>query len=169
MRVHACRGAGTDESQKPLFMDRLTRKMPEGAARRALPRPEEVGAVAGQMQEAMHRVTLEARRDVLGARHPDTMDAIYSLTYFLSGKGRLEEAAPLYREALEALREVLGARHTDTLGTMSNLKAMLKDQGKLDEAEPLCREALEGYREVKGSRHRITLIAVTNLAILLHD
>jgi len=125
----------------------------------------------GRLDEAepLCREALEAAREVLGSRHPNTLVSMNNLAMMLSGQGKLDEAEPLYREALEARREVLGARHPDTLGSMHNLGGVLKDQGKLDEAEPLCREALDGYREVLGERHPMTLNQLANWADVLRS
>ena len=51
--------------------------------------------------EPLLREVLEAQREMLGARHPDTLASINSLGMLLYDKGELAAAEPLLREAKE--------------------------------------------------------------------
>merc|ERR1719424_1980044 len=75
--------------------------------------------------EALLREALEARRETLGDRHPNTLISINNLGLLLKKQGDLDGAEPLLREALEAQRETLGDRHPDTLSSISNLGGLL--------------------------------------------
>ena len=59
--------------------------------------------------EPLLREALEARREVLSERHPNTLTSINDLATLLQAKGLLDEAKTLYEEALKARREVYGA------------------------------------------------------------
>jgi CHAT domain-containing protein/Flp pilus assembly protein TadD len=116
--------------------------------------------------EPLYRQALQASREVLGVRHPDTIEIINDLAYLYQMQGRSGEAEPMYREALQASREVLGPRHPTTLGILSNLAAHYKEEGHYAEADPLLLEALQASREVLGSRHPQTLSTLSNLAFV---
>ena len=111
--------------------------------------------------EPLNREALEARRETLGNRHPDTLISINNLGQLLQAKGDLTAAELLYHEALEVKRETLGNRHPSTLSSINNLGALLQAKGELAAAEPLLYEALEVHR---GSRNPTTLIVTNNLA-----
>jgi tetratricopeptide (TPR) repeat protein len=51
--------------------------------------------------EKLGRETLQARRRVLGAEHPDTGDAVYTLAVIEEHEGRRDEALKLLRQAIE--------------------------------------------------------------------
>ena len=63
-------------------------------------------ASQGRTEEAepLLRETLQLRREVLGPRHPDTLQSINTLAFLYRSQGRHGEAEPLYREALETAR-----------------------------------------------------------------
>jgi len=60
--------------------------------------------------EALYREALEAQRETLGDRHPNTLTSINNLGRLLAAKGDLDGAEALYREALEGQQETLGGR-----------------------------------------------------------
>ena len=123
-------------------------------------------------KEVLLREALKAQREMLGARHPDTLKSICKLSKLLQDKGDLrrreicrlatseharhheqlrrlkgdlDAAEPLLREVLEAQREMLGARHPNTLASINSLGMLLYDKGELAAAEPLLREAQEWW------------------------
>ena len=148
-------------------------------------------------KEVLLREALKAQREMLGARHPDTLKSICKLSKLLQDKGDLrrreicrlatseharhheqlrrlkgdlDAAEPLLREVLEAQREMLGARHPDTLASINSLGMLLQDKGDLLAAmELLLREVLEEQREMLGPRHPDTLASINSLGMLLHD
>ncbi|CAK0820164.1 unnamed protein product [Prorocentrum cordatum] len=107
------------------------------------------GDLAGA--EPLLREALQASREVLGDRHPDTLTSVNDLAMRLQAQGDLAGAEPLLREALQANREVLGDRQPNTL------------------TSPLFREALQARREVLSDRRPRTLTSVNNLAMVLQD
>jgi hypothetical protein len=67
---------------------------------------------------------LEASRETLGDRHPETLLSISNMGQLLQAMGQLEEARPLYEEALHASREVLGDRHPETLTLLESINTL---------------------------------------------
>ena len=67
---------------------------------------------------------LELQKEVLGARHPDTLMAMENLAATWWQQGRYNEAEQLQVEVLELRKEVLGATHPDTIRAMTNLAEM---------------------------------------------
>jgi hypothetical protein len=74
----------------------------------------------------IHRETLEARRRVLGAEHPDTLMSAHNLAGVLGQQGEFSEAAEIHRETLEVQKRVLGSRHPHTLLSARKLGIALK-------------------------------------------
>ena len=64
----------------------------------------------GQLKEArpLLEEDLQASRETLGDRHPDTLISVGNLALLLQEMGLLEEARPLCEEALRGRRETLG-------------------------------------------------------------
>jgi hypothetical protein len=54
---------------------------------------------------------------LLGADHPDTLDARHSLAKVLLAQGNHADARAVFTHVLAARRRVLGAHHPDTLET----------------------------------------------------
>ena len=52
--------------------------------------------------EAMEREVLEAEREVLGPRHPETLETMSNLASTLAEQGKRAEAEAMQREVLEA-------------------------------------------------------------------
>jgi len=123
----------------------------------------------GKLEEArpLYEEALQASRETLGNRHPNTLRSIGNMGLLLMDMGKLEEARPLLEEALQAKRETLGERHPSTLVSIGIMGLLLKQMGKLEEARPLSEEALQAQRETLGDRHPGTLISISNMATLL--
>ncbi|KAH6714712.1 P-loop containing nucleoside triphosphate hydrolase protein [Leptodontidium sp. MPI-SDFR-AT-0119] len=114
--------------------------------------------------EQLDTDVLELRKDVLGAKHPDTIRAMASLAATWWQQGRSNEAEQLEIEVLELRKEVLGAKHPDTIKAMANLAATWRQQGRSDEAEQLETEVLKLQKDVLGAKHPDTIRAMANLA-----
>ena len=57
---------------------------------------------------------LQARRETLGDKHPDTLVSIWSVCLLLQRQGEEEEAKSLCREAVDGAKAVHGAGHEHT-------------------------------------------------------
>jgi hypothetical protein len=80
------------------------------------------------------------RREVLGARHPDTLTSVNNLGVFLRVRGRYGEAEPFYGEALQAMHDVLGLRHPQKLLTQGNIAMLLVNLDRRAEAVRMLRQ-----------------------------
>jgi CHAT domain-containing protein/Tfp pilus assembly protein PilF len=117
--------------------------------------------------EALFRKALEARRAVLGGRHPETAESLNGVALCQQAGGRAGAAEPSYRQALATCRAALGERHPVTATVLNNLALCLKATGQVAQAEPLARKALAIRRAVLGGRHTDTAQSYNNLATCL--
>ena len=96
------------------------------------------------------RRALEGEREVLGPRHPSTLNSVNNLASLLKKQGKYDEAEPLYREALKVWRETLGDRHPLTLAYMNNLGNLLQDMGDAANVHEWFREFCETNEPATG-------------------
>jgi tetratricopeptide (TPR) repeat protein len=108
-------------------------------------------------------------RELLGPRHPDTLQTMNNLAATLTALGELKAARALFEQALEARRELLGPRHPDTLQTIGNLASVARRLGDLSEARDLKTEVLAARRELLGPEHPATLSTMASLAVTLRE
>jgi tetratricopeptide (TPR) repeat protein len=92
--------------------------------------------------EAVSRQAVARRRDLLGARHPQTLSSQRQLADILSGRGRPAAALPLYREVLRVQTEVLPKGHRLTLLSARGLGEALTALGERTEAVRVLEAAL---------------------------
>ncbi|SCO12762.1 uncharacterized protein FFE2_12681 [Fusarium fujikuroi] len=108
------------------------------------------------------------RREVLGEKHPDTIDSMASLATTYHAQGRYKEAESIYREVLELRREMLREKHPDTISSLEDLATTYHAQGRYREAEGIYREVLELRREMLGEKHPDTIWSMADLAVTYH-
>ncbi|XTI92812.1 purine and uridine phosphorylase [Cenococcum geophilum] len=123
----------------------------------------------GRYKEAIGPIeeALQARIEVLGNEHPDTLMSINDLGRVLSKQGNYKAAEEMNRRVLEGREKALGKEHPDTLTSVNNLALMLQHQGKYKAAEEMNRRALERREKALGKEHLDTLTSVSNLASVL--
>lgn len=80
---------------------------------------------------------LEARKQLLGPDHPDTLTSMANLAKTLQFQGRLNEASALLCPAVESSKRVLGLEHPHTLQGSNELILLYHALGRLDEAGAL--------------------------------
>jgi tetratricopeptide (TPR) repeat protein len=107
---------------------------------------------------------VEARRQTLGADHPDTLTSMHDLAVTYSTLGRRDEAIKLLESNITMRRAVLGPDHRDTLKSMYNLATSLLYQGRREDAINLLSDTLAAQRRVLGSDHLDTLRSINGLA-----
>ncbi len=110
---------------------------------------------------------LEARRELLGEAHPDTITTLSSLGRLHQNQGRYHQAETIHRRVL-ALRE--NGDDVDLLAVSQSLGLLaevLLDQGAYEEAEPAYRRALEIRSESLGEEHPQTVQSLGDLGSLL--
>ncbi len=115
------------------------------------------------------RKSLEIRRAVRSAGHPEIASSLAKLAELLLAQNKLAEVEPLVRESLEIFRAALPAGHPNIADGLNNLATLLLGQNKLAEAEPLYREALEIYGAFHPAGHPEIAKSLNNLAVLLYD
>ncbi len=79
------------------------------------------------------------RRQLGGARHPDTVRSMAELATTYHVLGRYEEAEKMKVEVLALRREILGDKHPDTVESMASLAATYHALGRYEEAEKISR------------------------------
>ena len=82
----------------------------------------------GKLEEArpLYEEAVQARRETLGDRHPDTLTSISNMGSLQQEMGKLKEARLLYEEAVQGSKETLGDRHPHTLIFTEHLDFLLK-------------------------------------------
>lgn len=125
------------------------------------------GAYA-QADAAYHDV-LHARERVLGADHPDTLNARYGIARMAAARGRYDDAEAAYRQVLQARERVLGADHPDTLNARYGLARIAAAQGRYGEAEAAYREVLAAEERTLGTDHPDTFRARYGIARMVGD
>jgi len=121
--------------------------------------------------ETLYRHVLGERETLLGASHPDTLDAAHYLPKMLNKLDKRDEAEPLYRRAIPWLETELGENHASTFKSVRILAELLGKQGMEagDEALSLSRRALAGHASSLGDTAEQTKDAAESLAVMLHE
>ena len=101
---------------------------------------------------------------LLGADHPDTLNARANVAYAYRAAGRSAEALPLLERTLADYERLLGADHPDTLTSRNNLAMAYNDAGRLAEALPLFERTLADSERLLGADHPNTNLVRKNLA-----
>jgi tetratricopeptide (TPR) repeat protein len=120
----------------------------------------------GHLEEAEVVLTKarQAREQLLGADHPDTLASLNNLAALYQARGRYDDAEALYKQVIEDSRQKLGADHSLTLASLNNLAELYQARGRYDKAETLCKQVVEGYRQKHGPEHPLALTSLNNLA-----
>jgi tetratricopeptide (TPR) repeat protein len=109
---------------------------------------------------------LEGRRRVLGAGHPDTINATHNLATVYDGLHQYDRAEPLFHEALDEHRRVQGPQHPSPANTLFALGKMYAAQGRYRDAELALVEAYDVRLQAYGSEHPSTQEVVLTLTQL---
>ena len=106
----------------------------------------------GRYREAMPKAirAVALRKEVLGDRHPDTVESLNNLAEVLQAQGNYAAAKPLYEQALAIHKAVLGERHPATATSLNNLAELLQAQGDYAAAKPLYEQVLSIRKEIFG-------------------
>lgn len=110
---------------------------------------------------------LELRREVLGSRHPDTIDALSDVAGLLESLGNLEESETMQREALTISEEVNGPTHHETTNCRTHLASVLDSMGKHAESVETGTQAVMMFTKMLGPEHRSVLVSRSDLALYL--
>ncbi len=106
---------------------------------------------------------LELRREELGERHTDTLQASHQYAAVLSDQGRYEESEELFRRTIEIFVEDLGEEHEGAIACMSGLAGVFLETGRFQEACELYEKVVGLRRPGHGLKSEDTLIELSNL------
>jgi hypothetical protein len=112
----------------------------------------------------LSRQVASARQQVLGAEHPDTLDARASLANWTGEAGDAAAARDQYAAVLPVTERVLGAEHPGTLDARASLAYFTGEAGDAAGARDRCAALLPVIQRVSGSEHPDTVAVRANLA-----
>ena len=116
----------------------------------------ELGDATFGEAEPLLRSSLQAKRALLGGKHPETLIGLNQLAQLMNCMRRPRQAEALFREAVNGRTEVLGSRHPQTLNAMGHLALCLCEQGQPSAAVAALGDAVQISTEVLGRQHRVT-------------
>jgi tetratricopeptide (TPR) repeat protein len=99
-----------------------------------------------EAEESFMEVT-EARKEMLGPEHPDTLRSMHGLASTYLQQRRLEEAEKLFMEITEIRKKILGPGYQDKLSSIHGLISTYLAQGRLGRAKELFMQAVEIKKE----------------------
>ncbi len=103
------------------------------------------------------------REALLGADHPDTLDAMHKLASAYIVAYDLARAVPLLEETVARQKEILGPGHPGTLASINSLAVAYTAAGNLAQTVALLEETLATCQEKLGPDHLTTLHVMFNL------
>jgi tetratricopeptide (TPR) repeat protein len=115
-------------------------------------------------KEPVDLKALKLRKEVLGERHPNTIQSMADLAATYYQQGRSKEAEEIQVEVLALRKEVLGERHHDTITCMANLATTYHQQGRSKEAEEIYVKVLALQKEALGESYPDMIRTMANLA-----
>ena len=101
---------------------------------------------------------------LLGASHPDTLNARNSLAAAYEDAGRVAEAIRLFEQTLAERERLLGPDDPDTMRSRSDLARAYREAGRVADAVPLVEQTLAARERLFGADHPSTLASRNNLA-----
>jgi tetratricopeptide (TPR) repeat protein len=101
---------------------------------------------------------------LLGASHPDTLNARNSLAAAYEDAGRAAEAIRLFEQTLAARERLLGPDDPDTMRSRNDLARVFREAGRATDAVPLIEQTLAARERLLGVDHPSTLASRNNLA-----
>jgi hypothetical protein len=105
---------------------------------------------------------LALRRDVLGEKHPDTIESMAELAVTYHAQERYDEAEKIKVEVLALRRNVLGEKHPDTIRSMAELATTYHAQRR---CEVLCARLGIWMRAMRGRTTVLFLVGVWCLVL----
>jgi serine/threonine-protein kinase len=117
-----------------------------------------------QAAEPLARASLENRRRILPADHPDLSSALNTYGWIVHELGRSAEAEPLLSEAVAIRRAGGPARRLDLSRSLNDLGSVLTTLARYDEADSVLAESLAIRRAELGDDHRAVGVTASNLA-----
>jgi CHAT domain-containing protein len=112
---------------------------------------------------------LKIRNEILGEKHPDTLESMNNLAMIYYEFSRESDALPLLEKGYRLMKEVLGEKHPDTLTSLGNLAMIYYELDRLSEALSLLEKNYSLRKEVLGEKHPDTLGSLGNLAMIYYE
>ena len=86
---------------------------------------------------------LQAKRDIFGDKHPQTLYSLVVLGVFYLEHQRPGDAEPLFRESLAGCRAALNRNHDTTEMALAGLAVIYGSKAELEKLEPVLKEAAQ--------------------------
>lgn len=96
---------------------------------------------------------LTMRRNVLGDKHPHTIQSLNALGDVLVQSDEPAVAEPLLREALDRFQTIRDEEHPDISAALLSLATLKRSLGNCPAADSLARQALASCRRFRGEEH----------------
>ena len=113
----------------------------------------------------MRNVVYNARKEILGEKHPDTLTSLSNLAISYSDLGNYSKALEMRNAVYNARKEILGEEHPYTLTSLFNLANSYSNLGDYNKAEKLHEEVYISRKQILGVNHPDTLTSLSSLAI----
>ncbi len=122
----------------------------------------------GQYSQATswYQKSFAGRREILGAKHADTLLVLHQLAYTQELAGQLAKATELYAEVVAGREETLGKTHAYTLLSLNNWANLQLQRENFDEAIRLYTDLLQRRENSDGANSIDTLAPRAQLAVL---
>ncbi|MGN8960604.1 tetratricopeptide repeat protein, partial [Catenibacterium mitsuokai] len=117
----------------------------------------------------LEMIVYNARKEMLGENHPDTLDTLNNLASFYSYLGDYRKALELEMIVYNARKEMLGENHPDTLFALNNLASCYSHLGDYNKALELKIIVYNARKEILGEKHPDTLKTLNSLSITYSD
>ena len=112
----------------------------------------------------MRSAVYNARKEILGDNHLDTLSSLNNLASSYSDLGDYSKACELENLVYNAKKEILGEKHPNTLTALDNLACYHSDLGDYKKACELENIVCNARKEILGENHPNTLSALHYLA-----
>jgi tetratricopeptide (TPR) repeat protein len=117
--------------------------------------------------EKTAHASMQMRRKVLGADHPDTMKAYFSSGWSMLLQERYEESADVFTEVINACKRKVGEHHVYTYTASYYLAESFKGLGEYEQATVLHEQVLAGRKKALRPKHPDLLTSQVGLASVL--
>mgnify|MGYP004540206481 FL=1 len=117
----------------------------------------------------LQNTAYNARKEILGEKHPDTLTSLNNLAIFYSDLGDYNKARELQNVVYNARKEILGEKHPATLTSLNDLASSYSSFGDYNKACELQNAVYNARKEILGEKHPDTLTSLNNLAIFYSD
>lgn len=104
---------------------------------------------------------------LLGKKHPETVDALITLSFLWKTFGEFGISEELCEELLESTKEVFGENSPETTFVMENLAEIFNSYGRHEQALELEEKVLKFRREHFGEENDITVYSMGDMAVML--